>query len=388
MKITFMLGNGFDIGLGLDTSYESFYRDYCGNTAKDNKNIKDFKEYLAKRQDEEVKKIIDWSDFEIAFGQHSNDFRDDQKKEYIERFEDFVIRFNEYIENKEKRVDYSNEEQIGQMMKTAVTTYFHVRPADNAAIQAVYDSFPNSPREYNFVTFNYTKTIDECVEKLKKSIEKESHRRVGKVLHIHGYLEDTMIMGVNDPTQISNPIFAKDEEIIREIVKPTQNADARMNYEKQVMSVIDTSDIICVYGMSLGDTDKKWWVHLANWLTKGQRRTLVILKYDKDCNKSFPFQVRRKTDEVLKRFLSFAELDDSAKENISKRVYIGLNHNVFGMKLYKEKKQDEKKNSDLSALAGLKIDPSLLTSPLDIDADLMRMKLDVEELKRSALGMI
>lgn len=388
MKITFMLGNGFDIGLGLDTSYESFYQHYCSNTDKDNENIKKFKAYLAKRQDEDVKKIIDWSDFEMAFGQHSNDFDENQKQDFIERFEDFVMRFNEYIEEKEKRVDYSDAGKIGEMMKSAVTTYYHVRPADRAAVQAIYEAYPSSVREYSFITFNYTKTMDECAERLKTYIEKDNARRVGKILHIHGYLEDTMIMGVNDASQISNPVFAKDEDIIREIVKPRQNADARMNYEKNVVSAIDSSDIICVYGMSLGDTDKKWWTYLANWLAKGQRRALVILKYDKDCSKRFPFQVRNKTDEVLKRFLSFAELDDTVKENISKRIYIGINHNVFGMKLYKEKLENKKSDISRVLSAEVSFDPNFGAAGIDIDERMLRALLDSKEGMQASLSAL
>ena len=29
MNITFLLGNGFDIGLGMPTRYEDFYKEYC-----------------------------------------------------------------------------------------------------------------------------------------------------------------------------------------------------------------------------------------------------------------------------------------------------------------------------------------------------------------------
>lgn len=29
MNITFLMGNGFDIGIGMPTQYEDFYEEYC-----------------------------------------------------------------------------------------------------------------------------------------------------------------------------------------------------------------------------------------------------------------------------------------------------------------------------------------------------------------------
>ena len=36
MNITFIIGNGFDLGLGLKSSYEDFYNEYCVVTENDN----------------------------------------------------------------------------------------------------------------------------------------------------------------------------------------------------------------------------------------------------------------------------------------------------------------------------------------------------------------
>lgn len=43
MQITFLIGNGFDIGIGLKTRYEDFYKEYCIIRENDNDNIKNFK---------------------------------------------------------------------------------------------------------------------------------------------------------------------------------------------------------------------------------------------------------------------------------------------------------------------------------------------------------
>ena len=339
MNITFLLGNGFDIGLGLKTGYENFYNEYSQTQATDNENINSFKTMLGNRDADDQKKIIDWSDFEKAFGQHSSDFTIGEKMDYIERFEDFVANFNIYLENEEKRIDFSNTDLIAKTMNTAVTTYYHIRTADREAVQSIYTSADRN-RTYNFISFNYTKSVDECTRILKQHLKSDNSRDVGKVLHIHGFVEENMIMGVNDASQITNEVFANDEDVVREIVKPQQNSDVRANYEKQVIDTINSSNIICVYGMSIGETDKKWWSHIAQWLSKSEKRALVILKYDKKYNKRFPFVQNRFIDSVTNKFLELSEQPQDLQSAIRSRVFVGMNHNVFSMSICKKAKKE------------------------------------------------
>lgn len=340
MKITFIMGNGFDIGLGLHTSYENFYEQYCVIRDDDSNNIRQFKIMLKNRNDDKSKRIIDWADFEKAFGQHSEEFYLETKWEYIERFEDFVVSFNRYLEDEEKTVDYSKKESIAEIMKNGVTTYFHIRSADRDAVQAVYNR-SDSTRTYNFISFNYTRTVDRCAQILKESLKNDNSRNVDKVLHIHGYVEENMIMGVNDPTQITKTELANDVDVVREIVKPQQNSDVRANYEKEVLATINSSDVICVYGMSIGETDKKWWNVIAKWLSKSSNRALVIMKYDKKYNPRFPFSQNRFVDEVVNKFISLSEQPELVAADIRSRIFVGMNHNVFEMNLRQEEPDEQ-----------------------------------------------
>ena len=266
---------------------------------------------------------------------------------YIERFEDFISKFNSYLEEEEAAADYSNETLISETMKNGVTKYFHIREGDKAEIQKIYNSITGM-RIYNFISFNYTRTIDNCVEMLSKMLESDKNRTVGKVAHIHGYIDPNMIMGVNDSTQITNPNFATDDDIVREIVKPQQNVDLRTMYEDDVISLINSSDIICIYGMSIGATDKKWWNIISKWLSGDVLRRLVILKYDKKYDPRFPFSQRKITDKVVNTFLSYSELSEDQKTEISNRIYVGGNHNVFSMGLRKKEMSNPKKEVTIS----------------------------------------
>ena len=338
MDITFLIGNGFDIGIGLRTRYEDFYQKYCCINANDSENIKAFKEMLKHREDDKNKKIIDWADFELAFGKHSEDFLIEEKDKYLERFEDFVSAFNAYLEEEENNINYS--EEVGLMMKNAVTTYFYIREADKIAMQGLYNRY-NDKRRYNFISFNYTRSVDNCVKLLADELKKDNNRLVGSIEHIHGYIDANMIMGVNDPTQITNPDFANDVDVVEELVKPQQNSDARTGYENKVASLINNSHVICIYGMSIGATDKKWWNLISRWLAGNSVRKLVILKYVKKYNPRFTYLQRKITNSIINDFLLYSDLPENKKEEIKKNIYIGANHNVFEMNLRRKETDDE-----------------------------------------------
>ena len=335
-----MLGNGFDIGFKMPTRYEDFYPQYCVINDKDNDNIKAFKQMLKNRNDDEQKKIIDWSDFEKAFGEHSADPSIENKAAYLERFEDFVRKFNEYLEDVEKCTNLSNSEAIVKMMENACNTFYKIRKADEDSINAFFRRF-GADRKYNFVTFNYTKTVDNCYTALRQHLRTVNYRDVGSLVHIHGYIEENMIVGVNDPSQITNADFASDPEVVAEIVKPQQNSDARTAYENAMKSVIDSSNVICVYGMSVGATDKKWWEYISTWLSKSDTRILIILKHEEKYNKRFPFDQKKFIDPLIETFMGFSGLPKAEKEKIRKQIYVGINNDVFAMDAFDRRAFEE-----------------------------------------------
>lgn len=331
MRITFLLGNGFDVGLNLKTRYEDFYKVYK-DLPSYNDNITDFKEEFDKEKNKASANIVDWSDFEKAFGEHSELFTLKSKRLYLERFEDFIQEFNAYMESEEKSADYDNINAIGKMMFDAIKTYYHIRPGDHNRIQGIYNH-NNSVRVYNFVSFNYTNSVDNCTNALAKILENEKTYSLGDVVHVHGYIEKNMIVGVNDASQITNTELANDKEVVNELVKPQQNKDLKSTYDSKTSSIINNSDIICIYGMSLGATDKYWWDQIATWLSKDSNHMLIILAHEKKYNERFPFIQQRLMTSIRERFLSFSSLPDTTKASIENRILVEINHDIFAMDL-------------------------------------------------------
>lgn len=81
MNITYLIGNGFDLNLGLETKYTDFIKVYKNQVMSD-KKIEDFRWRVAAN-------LALWSNAELAFGKCTKDFIN--VSEFCDCHEDFRI---------------------------------------------------------------------------------------------------------------------------------------------------------------------------------------------------------------------------------------------------------------------------------------------------------
>lgn len=93
-----------------------------------------------------------------------------------------------------------------------------------------------------------------------------------------------MALGVNDPEQIDNPVWAKSNRVMWRYVKPMFNDTYLLNHAQKCLNWIAEADVICIYGLSLGETDQMWWDAIAKRLV-GRHGVLLIVHFYRDCNK-------------------------------------------------------------------------------------------------------
>ena len=343
MNVTFLIGNGFDLGVGLRTGYKDFYKVYCESESTGNSALKHFKADILKHPDT-------WADFESSFGQYASNFL--SSDEYMQLFEDFMNGISQYIEKEERRFDETNTDEMIRGMKTGLTNYYKLRPVDRAVLD---DIISRNFKTYNFITFNYTQCLDKCVDAIKSSPKRAEliQGEIDRVVHVHGYTNKDMIIGVNDGSQIANDAFAQNSTVIDEIVKPRQNEIIKMNYDYRATKLIQESTIICIYGMSLGATDQKWWELLLEWLQADENRHLIILKHE-DPNK--PLRLiphwRRFVNQTKDSLFSYGEIPEESKEKLEARIHIDVDNNIFAMNIRKKLKASVE-NVD-AILAGIK----------------------------------
>lgn len=91
MNILFLIGNGFDINLGLETSYNDFYNFYVNQESK-NDLIKKFKKTI--KLDKNL-----WSDLELKFGEYTDELKN--YEEFNECYNDISKNLSLYMEIQE-----------------------------------------------------------------------------------------------------------------------------------------------------------------------------------------------------------------------------------------------------------------------------------------------
>ena len=338
VNILFMLGNGFDVNLKLETSFVDIPNEYIKeheNTS--NETIQKFISVLSKNKNE-------WAYFEKELGIYTEYFDSENKHIYIEQIKSFKKTMREKLRYEENRFDTTGKEEY------IVNTFFYNSIAN--IIQYLSDVSKNilSPYlarlqrnfdyYYNFITFNYTNTLEKCIDIVKEKAKKKALRIqndgngtfnikdiFGKIIYIHGTLNTHFILGVDNENQIKNKSFIDD---IRWLIKPYQNKNIGENSEEKAKELIEQSNVICVFGMAIGETDQTWWKQIYRWLKKDGTRQLIIFFFNKDLDISESQTVDKHLKLVKNLFFSVIGINkEEDKKSIINRIHIPLGNKDF-----------------------------------------------------------
>ena len=98
-------------------------------------------------------------------------------------------------------------------------------------------------------------------EKYYPELKKELKRRYAS---LNGTLNDSeLIMGVNDLSQIKNEKLANDPGAQAMLIKTETTINRGDLLDERCENIMRNADMYCIFGLSLGETDKKWWDILA-----------------------------------------------------------------------------------------------------------------------------
>lgn len=333
MNITFLIGNGFDLNIGLKTKYSDFIKQYV-NVINGNQIIKDFKSHIANEN-------LLWSDAEIAFGKYTSNYSDKQGLEnFLICHQDFCEELGKYLQKEEDRVPFN---EVSEKIARAFLLNFKditlgFREIQRNKIMSTMNSFGEGLK-FNFINFNYTKVLDKCITFAKK-IDNPLGNRIynhvsyrnsfGDVLHVHGYTDRDMALGLNDETQIANKLLFENAEIEDkyQIIKRMTNQMNEQNIDEKTYQLLKNSDLIYIYGMSIGETDAIWWKRICELMQKKTNLRVIIQKYDMPKEGTIRRAYIKNEREQRERFIKYLNKDNSNNESILDRIHI-TNSNIF-----------------------------------------------------------
>ena len=344
MNITFLIGNGFDVGVGIKSRFKDFFPVYKEKSKTKTDRIKQ----LSNKIEEDYENNYEtWADFETALGLYTAEFTPQTKQIFIDQVKDFETEFIAYLEDEENRLCFDENDEISRVMLEALTKYYstsNLAPESNAELSAVYTNHAGENHVYNFVNFNYTDILKKCLDTIPEKVVCRRKRgdtdkvdKIGTIIHVHGKNKLHPIIGVNDVSQIKNEELAKDSRFTKCIVKPSINEALRLGNDKKATNIINSSTIICVYGMSLGATDKKWWNMILSWLHGNSARQLVLFDYDNNYSTATQFGWIEKEDELVDKLSQYNSNNAINVENLRPRIHIAVHKNIFQMDFFEGK---------------------------------------------------
>ncbi|MCL2405507.1 MAG: bacteriophage abortive infection AbiH family protein [Defluviitaleaceae bacterium] len=351
MSLTFILGNGFDLNIGLPTSFRDYLKVYREDSCGESEMLKRFKTKILNDSAWE-----DWVDFEEGIGKQSKKFDDrnmeQQAKHFVDCLEDFYMHFMKYLIALSKRVNISRDMNAELKKFVKSINLFYTQVSD-AKIARTLKNIING-HEVNFLQLNYTDIFDRLVDESDLDGElqqgNDGIRRIGESIHVHGHVKKSYpVMGVGNPSQISNESIRNDPDVKRMFIKQNllnvlkeSNLPPGIEMDK-ALNIIDKSTVFCIFGSSIGSTDIMWWERIGSWLKddpKNEKYVIIFGKsYSAQQNKT-PLQLIKTNDlmdeeirSTTARFIASAGLPPDFATYNPQKIIVELMHRMFNFKL-------------------------------------------------------
>lgn len=335
MHITFLIGNGFDRNLGLKTTYSDFVKVY--KTLKSTSpHIEAFREHI---KDNEEK----WSAAEEALGQYTQYLETGQSEAFSECQGDFCVHLANYLKDQQSRIHFDLEKENIKTAFTQFSTLTQPFPAEvRFQLDQVYLNHRSEKVYFDFINFNYTYTLDECLTIVKQmSGLLGSHdysgnhfvNTVGRICHVHGTVDGEMVFGVNDESQIAKPDIFDGNELGKSfLIKKKTNELQAENTDSIANNILQSSSIIYIYGMALGITDKLWWQRICKWLAENGSRHLIIHQYDMPPKGVFQYPYQQQLLNRRRKFMQLGDLSEDQWPLVEGRIHITESNIFSGIK--------------------------------------------------------
>lgn len=340
MNITFFIGNGFDINIGLATQYSKFYPYFIKN-ASDNNMIRSWMDGNEKL----------WSDLEEKLGQEISKIPERELDKFYDDKDELDRLLIEYLEKEQEKYGFEDPEAIKKEFSKSMLNFYNELPVEDvASIKKTMEVYRDGDFIYSYITFNYTNILDRMIDLYdEKAAVIATHQgkgytrnnRISQIIHIHGTTDEEMILGVNDVEQIGNDLLKGEEIFLDTFIKRRMNNSIGQRKTEKAVDIINKSHIICVFGMSIGNTDKMWWEILVEWLVTNENNKLVIFwkGFEDALKKKLPSKMIRLNESIKRKVFDKGKgkYDESYYGKIKNRMMISYNSKIFSLPKVKEK---------------------------------------------------
>lgn len=324
----YIFGNGFDIRMGMPTSYPDFLK-YYQNIKTPNDSIISIKEMFLSKVKEERGEY--WKDLEIALGLFTNEFSN--KQLFKSFYRDINIELRKYLIQVEKNIPCFSDNDRDKFWKDLQCPEYYLHLDSE---KSLFNEFISKDEvNADIISFNYTKTIESLlVEKINKKNNDPfitNPFTIKSIRHIHGLLNKSNILfGVNDVSQIANIDFQDDESIQDLIIKPKANLESGTFLTQECVSLIQHANVFYIYGTSLGPTDQYWWDLIGDRFRRTSNSVIVYFDYKIQGleERMLDIEYISLERDVRKRIMKTMNIQGNERD-YRNRIYVACNREIF-----------------------------------------------------------
>lgn len=325
MNVLYILGNGFDKAQGMATSYPEFYKYLT-------ENVKDGSALLNKMKSEITENVKLWSSMESGLGEFTSATNN------AEEFDDFYFELSEHLQNylqkeNEKFSPTNDLKNKFQSDFTIVSKYLGALDKERYNAFIYRHSF--SSKDISVITLNYTDTLEKILS-LNASVTAKSfsnNTNLRNIIHVHGQLGESIIIGVNDETQMDNEDFRNNDDIKDCMIKLQSNRIMKETRHIQCEKLIANANIIVLMGVSLGETDLYWWELIGKNLIN--RKNLALIQHIYNPGAILPTQMQkrgrleRSQQNLIMQKMGIKE--ENWTDELRERLFFTVNAPIFKM---------------------------------------------------------
>ena len=337
MNVLYLIGNGFDLRLGLPTRYADFLEYYKvqspelgADRSQQEEAIKKYKErFFAEMAEREGRGEEQWKDLEIALGEFTTAFGDD-----ADGFCDFYEDMNRSLEAYLSQCNSfePTPEGVEKFREDLTYPYRYFKPREEKELSAL--SF-GGKWYIDVISFNYTLSFESLCRDALLVGDLYYPQKYGDpsivyqgVQHIHGKLgEGGILLGVDNEAQIANEHYRKNDDVSDLLLKPQANEGRGTLVDEECLRLIAGANVICLFGLSLGPTDQMWWTAIKKRFLDNPEVILLYFHYDPAADSALKFD-RRKERRARQHLIKALGLEGNQKE-YDDRIFVAINSDMF-----------------------------------------------------------
>lgn len=317
-EVVCLIGNGFDLALGLRTSYTDF-RNFIevkyGSAKSKNLIYKALEEHTGGNWSDLEKKlgeIFKKSTWEGIF-KSSDSVIDGEELQFSinESRENLIDDLIEHLKLEKKVLEKIQiDDEVKKNMFGGIQRLFSPTIARDQDILKNHQNLYGEDIYFHTISFNYTDSFSYLFNKIEISDYSIGRKFIRyDTLFPHGTSEIGTTIGVNDETQLLG--YNEGESVLETdtakfLIKTLKKEYGQDNQYEDALQQVSKADIIIIYGMSFGETDKVWWEAIEKRLLEYKKSIAIVFSYE-TLRRTHDSQVENVRKEVRNKLCSSSE---------------------------------------------------------------------------------